>query len=518
MTQTLQLITLAIVTTQVCAQSVPTNRTTGAASQAFENRLTWTHFAGGSKHQSHALIPDTLAPLTMPAWIASGDGSTTYIPRPQSGIVVDEDRIFALATDPSVPGSAFAVSYDRLSGSFNWATIIPPAILDSWSTPAIDIQHQQLIVASGGLITAIDTLTGTINWSTNIGGIVVNASPIVTDDLGHRDRAFITNYSFGGSSDAKLTCINTDPFNPSFNPYQPGEIVWQASLMGDSSGNTPAYSSGMVYVSSASSPGSLAGQVHAFDARSLTLPTPTWTYTNTLNTGFFSGVSLDRGHLYASSYSFTGLQHSANTVKINRHTGAQVWSVETNRTDATPIVLPNGDVIISSGIATGAFDFLPFYGSLPSIQYISDEGNTASTLWDSALSTHDDTNSNGFWEFGEPFLSIGGWTHQPIALSINSIPMLLVGTLAQTTPGTQFDHNTDLRLIDLTKLPTDPGFIVDQFNGAGSTPAIAGDWIYSAGQTGIHAFAPPAPSPNELVQRFTRGQLTINQLLNQLRR
>ena len=483
----------------------------------FDAEQSWTHFGGDPKHQSRTHTTGSLAPLTTPSWVAGGDGSITYIPRAQSGIVADQDQIYALATDPSLLGSALIVCYDRMAGSFNWATPVAPAILDSWSTPTVDVQHQQLIVGSGSFLTAIDTITGIVRWTTDIGGVVVNASPIVADDLGDNDRAFITNYSFGGGTPSKLTCINIDPFNASNNPYQPGEIVWQTSLLGDSSGNTPAYANGMVYVSTASSPGSQAGQVHAFDATATTAPSPSWTFTNTINAGFFSGVSIARGHVYASSYSFTGLQYSANTVKLNKHTGDLVWSIPTNRTDATPIVLPGGDVVVSGGIATGAFDFLPFYGSLPSIQYIADN-NTPILLWDSALATLDDTNANGYWDFGESYLSIGGWTHQPIAITIDNAPMLLVGTLAQTTPGVQFNHNTNLSLIDLSKPPTDPNFVVEQYTGAGSTPAIVGSWIYSSGQAGIHAFAQPAPTPSHLIEQYINRRLTIDELLSQLRK
>lgn len=487
--------------------------------QVIDESSTWTHLGGNTRRQSNAITSNAIPSLATPTWIADGHATTTYIPIPQTGLVVDHTQIYALSTNPDQPGSSFAVCYDRLTGSFKWATPIPPAILDSWSTPAIDTLHNQLIIAISDRLVALDTITGNENWSTPIDGIVVNASPIVTNDLGDADRAFITNYSFGGGTPAKLTCINTDPFHPINNPFQPGEIVWQQPTCGDSSGNSPAYTNGMIYVASASSSGSPAGQIQAFDATATTPPTPAWTFTNTINAGFFSGVSIAHGHIYASSYSFSGLQHSANTVKLNKLTGNLVWSVPTNRTDAMPIVLDNGEVIVSGGIATGIFDFLPFFGSLPSIQYITDTNNTPTVLWDSAIETLNDTNTNGVWDFGESFLSIGGWTHQPIALTINNTPMLLVGTHAQTTPGVQFAHNTDLQIIDLTQFPTDPEFITEQFTGAGSTPAMVHGWIYTTGETGIHAFAPTQPlTQPQLFHRYTQGQITIDQLVNQLQK
>ncbi|MDF1810534.1 MAG: PQQ-binding-like beta-propeller repeat protein [Phycisphaerales bacterium] len=479
----------------------------------------WSHFGGNSRHQSRALLGPSSPTLSNPTWIADGDATTTYIPIPQTGIVVDTQRVYAIATNPTQPGSSFAVAFNRTNGDFEWATPIPSIILDSWSTPAIDPVSKQLLIAIGDQILALNTATGSQIWSTQINGIVVNASPVITDDLGESDRAFITNYSFGGGNAAKLICVNIDPFNNSTNPYQPGEIVWEALLNGDCSGNTPAYTNGRVFVSTSSNASSLNGTIQAFDATQTTSPNPIWSFTNTINKGFFSGVAVARGHLYASSYSFTGLQYSANTVKLDLQSGQLIWSVPTNRTDSTPVVLDNGDVIVSGGVAIGAFDFLPFFGSLPSIQYIKEDTNNTSVIWDSALDTHDDQNSNGIWDFGESFLSIGGWTHQPIAISIDNTPLLIVGTLPQSQPAQLFGHNTHLSILDLTKSPSDSGFVVEQISGTGSTPAMLGSWIYSPSEQGIQAFAPTSITPianTDLLLRYTQGKITLKELSDRL--
>lgn len=518
MRRTTFILTTMLIASCTMAQSERTTNAFGFQddqnASVIDSASVWSHFGGNASHQGQAFGSMDDPSLQSPNWI--GSDHSLYIPVAQSGLVADQQRIYAIATLTGSPGSNFAIAMDRITGEPIWETPISPIILDSWSTPTIDVQHNQLIVVSADTIAALDCESGSINWSTPIGSVIVNASPTVTSDLGFADRAFITNYSFGGAS-AKLTCINIDPFHATHNPYQLGQIVWQASLNGDSSGNTAAYSNGQVFVATASNGSSPRGKILAFDATSTTSPSPIWTFTNTINTGFFGGVSITRGHIYASSYNFSGLQTSANTVKLNKNTGSLVWSVPTNRTDATPVVLANSDVIVSSGIATGAFDFLPFFGSLPSIQYIHDDGNNASLAWDSALETHIDTNNNGVWDFNEPYLSIGGWTHQPITLTINNTPMLLVGTLPQTTPGVQVGHNTDLHLIDLTKLPNDPDFIVHSFLGAGSTPAIIDGWIYTSGANGIHGFSPSVNTPLELIERFTNGKLTIDQLNNQLK-
>lgn len=473
----------------------------------------WTQFAGSPKHNC---VHTTSTPpsLLEPAWV-----NADHVSIPQSGLVVDHDRVYALTRDAT--NATYAVALDRQTGDEIWATPVAPPVLDSWSSPTIDLEHGTLLIASGAGVVALDTLIGEQRWATELNAIVVNTSPVVTDDLGDRDRAFISTYSFGAGAPAALVCINTDPFDAISNPYQPGDIVWSLALGADSSGNTPAYQHGRIYLATASDGSGQRGTVRCYDITGDTAPaSPVWSFTNTINAGFFAGVAIAKGHIYASSYSFTGLQTSANTVKLSKSTGNLVWSVPTNRTDATPIVLPSGDVIVSGGIATGAFDFLPFFGSLPSIEYIDDMGSTASLLWDSALATHDDHNSNGYWDFNEPFLSIGGWTHQPIALSIMGVPHLLVGTLAPAIPGVNTDHNTDLRLIDLTKSPTDPGFIADHTPGTGNTPAYTSGWVFTSGSAGISAYAPPSPllRTRELIDRYTRNELTLDELLERLPR
>tara|TARA_A100000171_G_scaffold17866_2_gene16364 strand:+ start:672 stop:2216 length:1545 start_codon:yes stop_codon:yes gene_type:complete len=503
---------LMLVSSTLCAQ-VAFEHAPSRNPAPIDGMGVWTHFAGNAKRNAVPSIA-AMPTLTTPAW-----ENTDHVPVPQSGVVVDDRHVYALTVEAG--NSYFAVALDRETGTGIWTTPIAPVILESWSSPAIDIEHQTLIVASGNTIAALDTTTGEQIWSHTLSSTIVNASPVITDDLGDRDRILITNYSFGGFGNAQLVCINADPFDAEINPYEPGEIVWAKALGADSSGNTPAYQNGRIYLATATDGSSSRGTVRCYDITGDTQPaSPIWSFTNPINAGFFGGVAIGNGHVYASSYTFSGLQNSANTVKLDKRSGELVWSVPTNRTDATPIVLPSGDVVVSSGVATGAFDFLPFFGSLPSIQYIDDTGSDASLLWDSALDTHDDLNSNGVWEFGEPYLSIGGWTHQPIAMTIGATPHLLVGTLPEIQPGVNIGHNTDLRLIDLSVSPTDPGFIVEHAAGTGNTPAIASGWIYTSGVAGIRAYAPQSHMriARLLVDRYTRGEITLGQLLERLPR
>ena len=99
---------------------------------------------------------------------------------------------------------------------------------------------------------------------------VINASVCVALDIAHA-RAFITDYDGFGDT-GRLYCVNLDPNTPG-NRYEPGEIVWSDGI-GGSSGNSPAYSDGVVYVGSVSEPpGSEpnGGTIHAYDATANTV-------------------------------------------------------------------------------------------------------------------------------------------------------------------------------------------------------------------------------------------------------
>jgi hypothetical protein len=129
------------------------------------------------------------------------------------------------------------------------------------------------------------------------------------------------------------------------------------------------------------------------------------------------------------------------------------------------------------------------FGSAPSLELVQDHGASAAMLWDSALDTWTDLNSNGVLDPGE-FLAIGNWTFQPIASDPASPGA--IRALASTPPlsGGSFSYSTDLLLLDLTKSPHDPGFIIDQIPGPGGTPAAAFGSLYSVAAAGLYALGP----------------------------
>ncbi|MCA9303727.1 MAG: PQQ-like beta-propeller repeat protein [Phycisphaerales bacterium] len=441
----------------------------------------WSQLGNTPAHASTARTEPV--DLSSPIWIADGDTSTRLAFLPQSGIVADQTSLYALGYDLSNPSSDLLACFDQNTGALRWTAPVPFGILDSWSTPAIDLASSTIFVASGAFITAFDTTTGNLRWQSPLDKPVVNASPVVTPDLRAADRLFITDYSFGSPNPGALYCINIDPYHPVLNPYQPGERVWSVGLGGATSGNTTAYAHGKVFVSTANS-ASTNGLVHRFDARATAAPSPDWTTANPLPFGFYSGVSFSGGAVYASSYNFTSGHLNSNTLKLNANTGVILWSTPSNRTDVAPIILSDDRVLVSGGPPAGVFTF---FGSRPSIALYTASGEL---LWDTALATHDDTNSNGTSEPGEPYLSVGGWTHLPILVEHDNQHFLYTGSLADPDMHGFYAPCTDLRLLNLDLPPTDPGFVVDRFQGAGTTPAITNRCLFTLGGSGIHSFAP----------------------------
>jgi outer membrane protein assembly factor BamB len=383
-----------------------------------------------------------------------------------------------------------AIAVNAETGQIAWMTPIPDLIYDSWSSPAIDLETGVVLYAAGASLIALRMSDGVEAWRTEIGGAPVNVSPLVTRDLGLQNRAFVTDYGgFGGPS--WLYCINVSPRNGTINPFDPGEIVWSAWI-GSSTGGTPAYLDGVVYVCSTGLEGAGFGEIRAFDARSTTEPEPMWIFTNPIMEGFFGGLTIRETQggpfLYAATYAFYGETDSANLVKVEASTGELAWSVPCNRTDSIPVVLDDGRIVLSTGIQG--------FGSVPMVQMFADQGSSASQLWNTAFSTWNDLNNDGILNIGE-FLVVGGWTTHPVVTQARvpgSAPHLLVGAIP--TDDEFFGAYTRLLEIDLSKAPADPGFIVQQTTSAGSSPAMIGAGVYSLGTGGLAALGPPPPRPD----------------------
>lgn len=451
--------------------------------------MVWSTLSGdGARTATRAAAVPS---LTSPRWVVSttplGEPIHFVGPASVAATVLGVPRVFVVGR---VAGQARAFAVDAETGALAWMTPLPSLVLDSWSSPALDEHAGTVLFAAGSSIIALRCSDGSEAWRTDLPSPPVNVSPVVTQDLGPRNRAFVTDYGgFGGPS--SLYCINVSPRHATMNPHDPGDVVWTVPI-GSANGATPAYCDGVVYVSSTGLDASGFGEVRAFDATAPQPAPPLWTFVNPIMEGFFAGVAVRESavgtFVYAASYAFYGGVTSANLVKLDAATGSLVWSVPANRTSSLPIVLRDGRIVLSSG--------LQGFGSAPMVQLFRDDATTATQLWNTAESTWNDLNQNGSLDVGE-FLALGGWTMHPILIDSYTpalSPRLLVG--APPTTGGTFGAYTHLVELDLTKSPNQPGFVVQQSTVGGSSPAMLGSAIYSIGPTGLAALGPPPPRPD----------------------
>ncbi len=361
-----------------------------------------------------------------------------------------------------------------------WAAPVARTLLDSYSAPVIDEQRQQVIVTTGRQVRALHLMNGSQQWVINTVQPIVNASPLVTSDLGVRNRLFFTDYD-GAGTGGRLHCVNLDPFHAAANPFNPGETVWSV-VIGGTSGNTPAYADGRVYVCTAGEYGVSGGDVRCFDARSSSSPGPLWMTANPTGEGFYAGLAVARVGselgVYAASYAFFGGTTSANLLKVRASDGAVVWSLPCNRTSATPLVMHDGRVVLSTGVSG--------YGSLPTVQVFRDFGPTADMMWDSSIATWVDSNNNGVRDNGE-YTRLGGWSVQP-ALD-RTTNTLLVGVIPTGGSGACSLMGVVSMGPGALSVPQIGAFVA----GCGSSPVIAGRNVYSIGPSGLHGFGVVPP-------------------------
>ena len=178
-------------------------------------------------------------------------------------------------------------------------------------------------------------------------------------------------------------------------------------------------------------------------------------------------------------------------VKLDAATGDLIWSAPSNRTDAIPIRLDDGRVVLSTG--------LPGFGSVPSLQVFQDTGASATLFGDSALDTWND-DGDGLLEIGE-FTFVGGWTNHPHVVDPHPLtggPVVFVGSIDIPSGGSFFDGYTQLNMIDLSVPFGSPGWIVSSSPDAGSSPAVVGPTLYSVGQGGVAGFGSYCPGDVDL--------------------
>ncbi len=424
----------------------------------------WTHLGGNPQHTAAAgRGPATLDRVR---WTVTLDPNEALID--QASPVVADGRVIVAArrlqASTHVGNRVIAFSVD--DGCRLWACDLPSDTLDSWSSPTLDPCRGTVLVSSAKRLYALRDSDGMLLWETPLRRSVVNASPVVTDDLSisgtPTDRVLLTDYHPLGS-DASLYCINVSPHDLPHNPFKPGDLVWRLPI-GSASGATPAYRDGRAYL--ASGPGRvLAVDVldPPRDPNDPNRPVPAWdsdlVSPRTPNEGFYGGVSLADGRLLAAQYEFQSGSNSARLLAIDADDGSLLWSAASERSSSIP--LPLGDDVLLSGGIVG-------FNSEPKIQRFAPDGNQATLLWEASA-------GNG--------VPVGGYAHHPARVG----DRLYVGR-----PSTSmfFGPHTDLYILDLGREPNDPAFVVDQYSGAGGTPALAYGRLFSIGPAGLVAFEP----------------------------
>ncbi|MEN0021201.1 MAG: hypothetical protein AAF747_09990, partial [Planctomycetota bacterium] len=94
---------------------------------------------------------------------------------------------------------------------------------------------------------------------------------------------------------------------------------------------------------------------------------------------------------------------------------------------------------------------------------------------------------DGFIELGE-FDIVGGWTQQPhvvLGHPLTGSTVAFVGSIDIPTAGQFFRGYTRLSMIDLSVPFGAPGSVISIYEGAGSSPAVAGRSLYTIGADGI---------------------------------
>jgi hypothetical protein len=384
----------------------------------------------------------------------------------------------------------------RSDGVIAWSTALPNAGagLGSQSSACFSIARGEVYVATGAFVTALRASDGAVVWQTPLARVVVNASPMVTEDLRGRNRVFISDYDFDASGPpGSVYCINVDGFHATANPFVPGQVVWTYAL-GGTSGNSAAYvpgregGSGLVYVASAGEPDIVPGVVVALPVGAMSAPTPVWSVSNTMAQGFFGGVSVARTigagggsrlDVFASSYAF---YDAGNTVRLDARSGAVLGDVLSNRTNSVAVVLPAGlaagDATRSLIVLSAGYDGFSSVPSLVAMRAGAGMGGVAG-MWDSWASAG---------------RRMGGWNHQPAVSIAGGRAIGVVGTIAS---GAATMAAQRMEVLDLSRVPGDPGFVMQEALGVGGIAtaggggvALAGLNVYSIGAGGLAGFGP----------------------------
>ncbi len=421
----------------------------------------WTHFAQGPNRVAvRTGSIGTGQTIGSALWtVSTGPAGEAVSFLGRTSVVQSDDHIVGIGR---VDGLFAVIDVDANDGEVRWFAPIATPFADSWASPAIDATNHTVLVASDDEVAAFDLSSGASLWQASLQRRVVNASPLVTTHLGPADRAFVTDFAFGGQT-GRLYCINVDAFDAALNPHDPGDIVWSVGV-GEMSGASPTLAGENVVVATSD------GRVVAFPVDAAAPPEPVWDSPNPGGLGLFSGVAYRGGALYVASYNFFGGQTSSNLIKLDALTGQVLWSVPSNRTDAVPLPLVDGRIILSTGVNG--------FGSRASVQMFQDNLTSASLMWDTFLD-------------GGP--EVGYWTHTPVALESLGGAFVMASA---PPPGDPYGASPATLVLNLSKLPNEAGFVQETLNGVGISAIGPAARVYGIGAGGLRAYQlPPAPCP-----------------------
>jgi len=334
---------------------------------------------------------------------------------------------------------ACVLAFDELNGSLLWSRTLAPRAVDSWSSPAAFFGEvsgepvERVVAGSGQTLYSLDAHTGAVLWSAALEHSVVNASPITAAGA-----VFVTDATRFGPGGKLYAYRLLD-----------GAVLWSREI-GQTNGNTPAYADGTLYVAT------VDGAVCSINAAD---GTEHWRAALSPggSEGFFGGVSVQSGAVYIASYDFYGGEDNATLFKLDADDGSVLWSTPAERTDSIPVVA--GDSVYLAGGIHG-------FGSKRKLQCFDEASGTL--LWS--------------------YYGAGGWLEQPSYAD----GLLYVGLIP--AGGYAFGPATDLHILDTAKEPGEPGFVLDVYGDAGSSPSVANGNVYSigmlGGDTALYAFGP----------------------------
>lgn len=408
----------------------------------------WAHFAGSADRRSASTT--AAVRLEQPRWTLAPREDEWFVdnasPVAAFGRVYFNARV--LQDGEAVENEIVAL--DAVSGERLWEAPLDADVYDSWAAPAVDVRNKSVILASGQEILAADAWTGDVLWRLPLERFFVNATAAISDDLGphkNANRAFLTDFAPGGG--AQLYAINVDAFDADDNPFEPGEIAWQANI-GRAGGSVAAYRDGRVCCVTRD------GRLYAFDAESgeqqFVIPATTQP--------FFGGLTLEDHWAYAATYVFSGGSNNSRLIKFDLTAQQVVWATSCERTNSIPVVGDDHIIYLSGGIHG--------YGSAPRVQAFRDDGGSAIPLWDTFADSAGKQN-------------LGGWTLQPV-LAGNR---LIVG--APQLSG-DFSPYVEAVSLNLSLAPGDSGFVAGRAAEAGASAAIARGMLFSHGMLGLSAF------------------------------